>query len=522
MDRLLPHRRQRSRVHVTFAAGVVVLLAGGVLTAFAAISHRDDTDSVSRAEEVRRVASQLSIDLRTLVVGTYARALAPSQARVFDSTPLVRSFRELRALTEDDPQQQRRLDELSRLLANELTRFHRGALAARLGFAPALVQAVESRLGDLDAVLDAVQAAESARQRLRQHRAEHSRNLTLLGLLSSILLALLLTVSAWWKRSADEKLQRALHDAVAQSEQRLRTLLDHTTDSVWWIDGEHRLRGFNNAFAASYLATYRVAAELGQIIDTHQAAGHRESSRRSFDRALAGETLVVEQQVQGGGVSSSHLVTLTPIRSADGTIVGVTAYSKNISERAAMEQALRAQTVALERMRDDLHEKASRDPLTGLCNRRGFVEEAEGYLALAARHRHPLRLYFIDLDGMKRINDELGHEAGDEALIAAAALLRASFNSSDLLARLGGDEFAALSVDAGEERAIVERINFCLDQFNRHQLRRFAIGMSVGSTAYDPASPMSIDELLAEADARMYEQKRRRKQLPLPAAPVRS
>ena len=87
---------------------------------------------------------------------------------------------------------------------------------------------------------------------------------------------------------------------------------------------------------------------------------------------------------------------------------------------------------------------AVRDELTGLTNRRGFLTLADQQLKLALREKLPLLLVFIDMDGLKAINDKLGHAVGDRALVDLGDVIRETFRESDVIGRLGGDEFVAL------------------------------------------------------------------------------
>jgi diguanylate cyclase (GGDEF)-like protein len=153
-----------------------------------------------------------------------------------------------------------------------------------------------------------------------------------------------------------------------------------------------------------------------------------------------------------------------------------------------------------------LRDLALVDELTGLHNRRGFRVLAEKQLQIARRTGSADLLLFLDLDGMKRINDEFGHEAGDAALRRTAAVLHAAFRTSDIIARLGGDEFVVLCPNTGPESAatmqagLEERVG----DANAGAAVPWRLSLSVGRVAFDPVHPVTLDELIREADAAMY------------------
>ena len=153
------------------------------------------------------------------------------------------------------------------------------------------------------------------------------------------------------------------------------------------------------------------------------------------------------------------------------------------------------------------------DELTGLHNRRGFIDLARAELDEAVRAQRGMLVIFSDLDGLKQINDRLGHQAGDRALFEFATLLRATFRERDLVARLGGDEFVVLVTDASGVGAaeLVARLGSRVEQHNGRGRRDFAIAFSTGVATFDPAEPEPLEVLLSQADARMYAHKRRRK-----------
>jgi diguanylate cyclase (GGDEF)-like protein len=169
----------------------------------------------------------------------------------------------------------------------------------------------------------------------------------------------------------------------------------------------------------------------------------------------------------------------------------------------------------LTQLQEELRHMATLDPLTGLANRRGFIPLAEQHLALAARERRTLALMFVDVDGLKGVNDRFGHAAGDELLREAAILLQETFRHSDVPARMGGDEFCVLlnAPTALDVPAAVGRLRAAETRANARSGRRYPLSLSVG-VAELPLMPdgTTIDDLIAAADERMYEDKRRRRE----------
>jgi len=158
-----------------------------------------------------------------------------------------------------------------------------------------------------------------------------------------------------------------------------------------------------------------------------------------------------------------------------------------------------------------------RDPLTGLHNRRGFSERSAQALSTLARERGSAVLAFADLDGLKTVNDNNGHKRGDEALTRLAAALTAAFRGSDVVARIGGDEFAILFVDAAWEHRISlqARVDACVVHANDGWKGAVPIKVSVGMVDIDLSGEDSevpvIDDLLSQADTRMYAVKTERR-----------
>ena len=135
---------------------------------------------------------------------------------------------------------------------------------------------------------------------------------------------------------------------------------------------------------------------------------------------------------------------------------------------------------------------------------------AELELARAARSGETRLAVFIDLDGLKQVNDILGHEEGDRAIASAAAVLRAACRSGDVLGRLGGDEFVVLLGDGADATVARQRIHGALDEFNAASSAAFDLRFSIGAELWNPDQPCSVDELVRRADARMYAHKQSR------------
>jgi two-component system cell cycle response regulator len=150
------------------------------------------------------------------------------------------------------------------------------------------------------------------------------------------------------------------------------------------------------------------------------------------------------------------------------------------------------------------------DELTGLYNRRRFFVLTEQYLKVAIRRKRGLSLLFIDMNGLKWINDHHGHNEGDQALIDLANILKKTFRESDITARIGGDEFVVLTESADENvEILMTRLYENLKDHNAKRSRRHTLSISVGTASFDPEHPVSADELLARGDASMYVQKRK-------------
>jgi diguanylate cyclase (GGDEF)-like protein len=179
-----------------------------------------------------------------------------------------------------------------------------------------------------------------------------------------------------------------------------------------------------------------------------------------------------------------------------------------VAERTAV---LSAEIAGREQLQMELHALSLRDELTGLYNRRGFMTLAEQHWRLAQRTRQDFALLYMDVNDFKHINDTLGHAHGDLALAAVTRVLKQTFRDSDILARFGGDEFIVLCTDCdlASSWAATARLNVNFGQTNANAAGLDSLSLSVGHAQFDPNTRAGIKDLMEQADADMYANKRR-------------
>lgn len=236
--------------------------------------------------------------------------------------------------------------------------------------------------------------------------------------------------------------------ALREQHELLTAVIDSMDESVVVVDPAGQVLLVNRAAEQTFGAAAVVDAMARSPAETPAALGLLEldgvtplaPARAPMQRALRGERVRdCELMVRGPGAGAPRWssVNAAPIHAADGAVRGAVAVGRDVT---ALKDAQRA-----------LERSATRDELTGLYNCRGVYEHAQLALRRAARSGRPLALMFLDLDGLKAINDQQGHAAGDAMLLALADLLRATFRTSDLLGRLGGDEFVVVAVDTDDD-----------------------------------------------------------------------
>ncbi|HHR86152.1 MAG TPA: GGDEF domain-containing protein, partial [Candidatus Acetothermia bacterium] len=162
-------------------------------------------------------------------------------------------------------------------------------------------------------------------------------------------------------------------------------------------------------------------------------------------------------------------------------------------------------------LQEQLRNQAMRDPLTNVYNRRYFNQVIEQEIGRSKRYDHPIGFLMIDVDHFKHINDTYGHQTGDLVLKAVADLLVEQVRDTDLVVRYGGDEFLLVLIETnGEAEKVMERIQAAVEERDRtNEIVPFSVTLSIGSAHWSPELNQTAEEILAEADRKMYEAKRK-------------
>jgi diguanylate cyclase (GGDEF)-like protein/PAS domain S-box-containing protein len=302
------------------------------------------------------------------------------------------------------------------------------------------------------------------------------------------------------QRDARERRDAALE--LAESEERYRALAENVSDLVTIHAPDGELTYVSPSVEALLGVTPALARTLPTWSLVHpEDAGHVRYNLHKFEAGEAGGTLTCRLRRRDGEYRWFEF-RVTRVADPSGQLRHFQAAGRDVTVRRELERQLAEQA-------EELRHLSLRDGLTGLYNRRGFVELSAQIVRMAEREKQRAALLFVDLDGLKIINDELGHGHGDGAICEVAELLRTTCRATDLVARLGGDEFVVLAgnVEGESVDVLKARLTRALEEANRRPGRQFSLSFSLGVAFFDPQTPVAIEQLLAEADARMYEAK---------------
>ena len=278
---------------------------------------------------------------------------------------------------------------------------------------------------------------------------------------------------------------------IEENERNLRALLNAVTESLLLLDKDGTVLAANETFAK------RMRVGLDSIIGSNYydllPADTVRERRKHAENVIRNAKPVRFEDTRNKRYIDQVIY---PICDEDGEVERLAFFGADITRRREMERELEALALT--------------DQLTGLYNRRGFFTLATRELRRAQRSNNRMLLFFADLDGLKAINDQFGHEEGDRALIGAAKILMQTFRTSDIVSRIGGDEFAILVVDADEDlmEKLLLRLYRLINNLNMRKIHKSKLAISIGHTIYDPLKPLSLDELISNADQRMYKMKK--------------
>jgi diguanylate cyclase (GGDEF)-like protein/PAS domain S-box-containing protein len=310
---------------------------------------------------------------------------------------------------------------------------------------------------------------------------------------------LAISVESALTRHALERELEATRAELATKTALLEGVLESIDDAILARDRDGGVLLCNEAGRAEQLASLALTASA-HVLDSQGDA--LRAGELPMVRAIKGEAFKSNEVMlvtRGGKRWLS--INATPLRNGQGKVFGSVAVSRDITAAKALQ--------------DRLERLSLTDELTGLYNRRGFMTLAEQQFRLAARGGKPLLLLFADVNGLKTVNDALGHEIGDALLLDAAQVLQTAFRSSDIVARLGGDEFVVLLIDPSSTSAdlVKTRLEACIAHFNNATRRPYRLSLSVGvcASSADAEHGPELQRMLAEADAEMYLAKQERR-----------
>jgi diguanylate cyclase (GGDEF)-like protein/PAS domain S-box-containing protein len=291
---------------------------------------------------------------------------------------------------------------------------------------------------------------------------------------------------------------QARDKALRSSESSLRLaykVIEASHDAVMITDASGFIQSVNPSFCK--LTGYSVEEALGQTPSLLSSGQHDENFYQQMWQRLQQQGYwqgEIWNKRKNGEIYPEWL-SISAVRGENGIINQYAAIFSDITERKKREKKI--------------HELAYFDELTGLANRRLFQDRLEQALANAKRHDHQLAVLFLDLDLFKRINDTLGHQAGDEALRQVARRLQKASRAGESVARLGGDEFTMLVPECNGIEEIEKLAQRIVAQFElpfQIQHNELVLTTSVGISIY-PQHGGTISELLKFADAAMYQAK---------------
>jgi diguanylate cyclase (GGDEF)-like protein/PAS domain S-box-containing protein len=283
-----------------------------------------------------------------------------------------------------------------------------------------------------------------------------------------------------------------MEHAAAAGERLAKAVFDHTAQAILVTDRNNLTVSVNNAFTE--ITGYTESEIKGRNPNTLSSGRHDAAFYEAMWAELQARdswTGEVWNRRKSGEIFPEQ-VSISRLRNAEGVVVNHVAIFSDITQQKAVEE--------------EIHKLAFIDPLTGLANRRLAMDRMQALLAHGHRERHQVAVMLLDVDHFKEINDNHGHNVGDEVLIEVARRMATLIREDDVLARLGGDEFVVglggLETTDGAVRT-AERIMEQMRQPIQAAGREFLISSSLGIAMY-PGDATDLATLLQYADQAMY------------------
>lgn len=269
-----------------------------------------------------------------------------------------------------------------------------------------------------------------------------------------------------------------------------------SVDGILITTPDGHILASNPAACTLLRATERAILDAGR--DAGVVAGAHRVDAFLAERARIGHARAELTLRRGDGTTFPADVTSAVFTSPEGQVRTVVVF-RDVSREAAEREASRARVAELEHAAD-------RDPLTGMLNRRGFTVAADQALATADPRSESSFVVFVDLDGLKRINDTRRHPAGDAAIVAASTAIDRSLRALDVSCRLGGDELVVLVVGATADDlpAVVDRMG---RELAAEPGAPEELTFSTGWVERSPGSTATLDDLVEAADRDMYQRR---------------
>lgn len=294
----------------------------------------------------------------------------------------------------------------------------------------------------------------------------------------------------------DQTEKKKLERQLKRDQARLQSFVENSQDILFTIDSTMKITYLSPNVMKRYPA--QVEASVGHYLLDLVHPVHRSKLKGIIDAMFQGTIHhgSLEYQIVDPTKESDQRLwistnfSLTQEEDGSPLIIGI---SRDIEEQKAYENHL----IYL----------SFHDSLTGLYNR-AYYEDAAARFEVAIRN-YPITVFSMDIDGLKEINDTLGHHAGDQLIVQCADFLRSVFREGDLLARVGGDEFVALLPRTGQAYAmeIQHRLESSLEEYNRNRVQPLSISMG-WATAFNETQ--SVLDAYLKADERLREVKNKR------------